>query len=363
LKCWKRKRTLAAVIKNHGMNIEPLFNELSRLIRKKSPAFNHGVIRFVASSSVGMALKLDQELYDADNKSLDVIMEFGGTADPAFEFFMHINESGKYNILEFTFTAPSVYTYRFYWDQSVQDEFDSYLPENLKGTFTPWYSPLSEHKERFLREIADNKLLEAQYAKRWQPIGELLEEFEIQYLSPTHHGYPQWAGDRYLQLWCTHWNTYIVCTRGLYEAGNKLSLGFELYFETKEQPESFDESWQANIVYEIGKILPKVTDLKQRFEASKYLSVKIAMEGAPEDWRLDGQDFIGVMLGIEHNEFQQRNYQFPFRPVNVKLLRPAEMRMFKKLNAKGQQKLVNFYHQRGNATVSSLTRPSALKEE
>lgn len=294
------------------MTIETLFKELSRLLRKNRPAFHHGIIRFIASSSVGMALRLGQELYDADNNSLEMILEFGGTSDPSYELFMHINESGKYNVLEFTFTAPSVYTYRFYWDQSVQDEFDNYLPENLRGTFTPWYSPLSEHRERSLKKIADNKLLEAQYAKRWLPIGELLEKFEIQHLDPVHHGYPQWAGDRYLQLWHTHWNTYIVCTRGLYEAGNTLSVGFELYFETAEQPEPFDESWQVNIVYEVGKILPKVTDLKQRFEASKYLSVKIAVEGAPEDWRLDGQDFIGVMLGIEHNEFRTKRLSVSF---------------------------------------------------
>ena len=87
------------------------------------------------------------------------------------------------------------------------------------------------------------------------------------------------------------------------------------------------------------------------------------MDGAPEDWSLDENDNIGVMLGIEHEEFRNRNIQFPFRSVNAKLLRPAEVRMIKKLNTQGRQKLVDFYHQRGKATLSSLDRPSAVKEE
>lgn len=345
------------------MNIEPVLNRLSWFLRKDKPTFHHGVICIEASSSVSGGLSFHQELYDADNNSLGMLPDNRDIADPAYEFFLHINESGKYNMLEFTFTTPSAYTYRVYWDQSVHDEFQEHLPEKLKYTFTPWYNPLNEHRERFIKFLAKNKLEQALYAKRWQQIGELLEEFQISYSDPGHHGYPAWTGDRYIQLWLTHWNTYIVCTRGLHEAGNKISLDLELYLETVEQPAIFGESWQANIVYELGRILPKVADLKQRFEASTYLDAKLAMKGAPEDWRLDGQDYIGVLLGIEHNEFQQRGIQFPFRPVNVKLLRPAEMRMWQKLNTQGRQKLVNFYYQQGNATVSSLTRPSAVKEE
>ena len=96
---------------------------------------------------------------------------------------------------------------------------------------------------------------------------------------------------------------------------------------------------------------------------SIYISVQVAMDGAPEEWSLNEHDNIGLLLGIEHEEFQTRNIRLGFPPVNVKLLRPAEVRVIKQMNANGRQRLVDFFKQRGKATVSSLDRSSALKGE
>ena len=345
------------------MNIDLIYSKLYELLQNKRPNFHHGICKFISSPSLDSSLQFFQDLYDVNNNSLEYILEdFGDVADLVREYMLFINEEEKYNILEFSFSTPKEYILKFYWDQAVQDDFDLYLPKSMIGKIVSWYMPGSEYRKRRAENAAAIQTKPV-VIKRWQPVGELIEEFEIRYLDPNHHGYPQWAGDRYLQLWKTHWNTYMVCTQGLFEENSAQSLDLELYFETEEKPEPFDESWQANIVYELGKLLPKVTDLNQRFETYKYLSVQIAMEGAPEEWSLDENDNIGVMLGIEHQEFRNRNIQFPFRPLNAKLLRPTEVRMIKKLNTQGRQKLVDFYHQRGKATLSSLDRPSAVKEE
>jgi hypothetical protein len=344
------------------MNIELVYNKLHELLQNKRQTFHHGICKFISSSSLGSAMQFFQDLYDVNNNSLTYILEdLDEVTDLVEEYMLFINEAGKYNILEFSFSTPTEYTYKYYWDQAVQEDFDQYLPKSKVGKIVAWYMPGSDYRKRKAAKAAANPPKPVAI-KRWQPVGELVEEFEIRYLDPTHHGYPQWAGDRYLQLWHTHWNTYMVCTQGLFEANNERSLGFELYFETEEKPDPFDASWQANIVYELGKLLPKVTDLNQRFETYKYLSIQIAMDGAPEEWSVEEHDNIGVILGIEHDEFRNRNIQFPFRPLNAKLLRPAETRMIKKLNSQGRQKLVDFFHQRGKATLSSLDRPSAIKE-
>jgi len=345
------------------MNIDLLYNKLYELLQNKRPDFHHGTCKFISSSSLNSSIQFFQDLYDVNNNSLEYILEdFGNVTDLVREYMLFINGEEKYNILEFSFSTPTEYSFKYYWDQAVQEDFDQYLPNNLKGNIVAWYMPGSDYRKRIAEKAAANPP-QAVAFKRWQPVGELMEEFEIRYLDPNHHGYPQWAGDRYLQLWKTPWNTYIVCTQGLFEENNEKSLGFELYLETEEMPDPFDESWQANIVYELGKLLPKVTDRNQRFEIYKYLSAQIAMEGAPKEWSVEEHDNISVMLGIEHEEFRNRNLQFPFRPLNAKLLRPAETRMIKKLNTQGRQKLVHFYHQRGKATLSSLNRPSAVKEE
>lgn len=345
------------------MNIELVYNKLYEFLRKYRPDFHHGIFKFISSPSLDSSLDISQDLYDVNNNSLKSIFEeFSDVTDPVRDYMLFINGEEKYNVLEFSFSTPTEYTFKYYWDQAVQDNFDLYLPNKLKGKIVAWYMPGSEYRKAIAEKAAVNQA-KAPATKKWQPVGELIEEFEIQYLDPNHHGYPQWAGDRFLQLWHTPWNTYLVCTQGLSEENSQQSLGFELYFETEEKPEPFDESWQANIVYELGKLLPKVTDLSQRFETYKYISVQVAMDGAPEEWSLNEHDNIGLLLGIEHEEFQNRNLQFGFRPVNVKLLRPAEVRVIKQMNANGRQRLVDFFKQRGKATLSSLNRPSAVKEE
>ncbi|OQP58730.1 hypothetical protein [Niastella populi] len=345
------------------MNIDLVYYKLYEFLQNNRPNFHHGIFKFISSPSLDSAVDIFQDLYDVNNNSLKSIFEeFSDVTNPVIDYMLFINGEEKYNILEFSFSTPTEYTFKYYWDQAVQDNFDQYLPENLKGKIVAWYMPGSDYRKRIAEKAAANPPKPVAI-KRWQPVGQLMEEFEIRYLDPNHHGYPQCAGDRYLQLWKTHWNTYMVCTQGLFEENNATSLGFELYFETEEKPDPIDESWQANIVYELGKLLPKVTDLSQRFETYKYISVQIAMDGAPEDWSLNEHDNIGLLLGIEHEEFQNRNLQFGFRPVNVKLLRPAEVRVIKLMNAHGRQRLVDFFRQRGKATLSSLNRPSAVKEE
>jgi hypothetical protein len=345
------------------MNIELVYNKLYKFLRKYRPDFHHGIFKFISSPSLDSSLDISQDLYDVNNNSLKSIFEeFSDVTDPVRDYMLFINGEEKYNVLEFSFSTPTEYTFKYYWDQAVQDNFDLYLPNKLKGKIVAWYMSGSEYRKAIAEKAAANQA-KAPATKKWQPVGELIEEFEIRYLDPNHHGYPQWAGDRFLQLWRTPWNTYLVCTQGLSEENSQQSLGFELYFETEEKPEPFDESWQANIVYELGKLLPKVTDLSQRFETYKYISVQVAMDGAPEDWSMNEQYNIGLLLGIEHEEFQNRNIQFGFRPVNVKLLRPAEVRVIQQMNAHGRQRLVDFFRQRGRATLSSLDRSSAAKEE
>jgi hypothetical protein len=333
--------------------------ELYNLIKNKFPGFYRGSYRIAAQSSNRPAFDFEYKLIDSESEQFSEPIFLSPELSRLVErFFIDINESGKYNVIEINFLNNQS-DFVKYWDQTIQDNFDKHLPKKMKGKVIPWYVNGSDYLKELTAQGADSK----QQLHRWQPVGTLLEEFEIQYLSPIHHDYPQWAEERYLQLWHTHWNTYMICTQGLYKEGDNFSLGLELFLETIEKPDGFSSSWQANIVYEVGKLLPKVPDLKQRFETYKYLSVQIAMEGAPEEWSLPENDNIGVLLGIEHEEFQRRNIKFPFRPLNCKLLRPAETKMIKKLNAKGREKLVNFFNQKGNATISSLDRPSSVKDE
>lgn len=188
---------------------------------------------------------------------------------------------------------------------------------------------------------------------------QLLSEFEIQYLSPIHHGYPAWpGGGRWLQLYQPNSNSQIVSTKGLSD-GNKHP--YEIYLETDDliDVDSFSSSWQANLVYELGKIVPNVPDLAERMEKNTFLTVQVHMDGAPPEWSLDDPNGnIGLFMGLQ-NPLAKEIIQ-PSIPLNIKLMRPAELLYAIQNGYEGRIKLAELFMQQGNATKSNLTRESVV---
>jgi hypothetical protein len=193
---------------------------------------------------------------------------------------------------------------------------------------------------------------------QWSDLGTITDGFEIQYLHPDHHTYPAWpGGDRRLNLLKTKWNTEIIFSDGLSKIGSQNN--YEVYLETNEDVEDFSSSWQANVVYEIGRLIPKVTDLKNRFSKNKYLTVQVQIDGAPDEWSLMSADGnIGILLGLENPNLE--NLNFPFIPINIKLMRPQEIQYVIKNGAEGRNLLASLYSKQGGQTLSYLDRVSVL---
>ena len=188
---------------------------------------------------------------------------------------------------------------------------------------------------------------------------QLLSEFEIQYLSPVHHNYPAWpGGERWLQLYQASTNTQVVITKGLSNGENRIC---EIYLETNDEinAERFSNSWQANLVYELGKILPNVPDFAQRMEKNKYLTVQIEVEGVPPEWSLEDENGnIGLFIGLQNtfiNEFFK-----PSIPLNIKLMRPQELLYSIQNDYSGRLQLAELYLQKGDATISNLERGGVM---
>lgn len=187
----------------------------------------------------------------------------------------------------------------------------------------------------------------------------LITEFEIQYLSPIHQGYPSWpGGERWLQLYWVDTDTQAVFTKGLNNGNN---MPFEIYLQSDEllDAQDFSSSWQCNLVYETGKIMPRVTDLAHRLEKNVYLTLQIVIDGAPPDWSLDDENGnIGLFLGL-HNPIVD-GLVLPPVPLNIKLMRPAELSYCLQNGNEGRMHLAELYKKQGNATISGLQRASVL---
>ncbi len=190
---------------------------------------------------------------------------------------------------------------------------------------------------------------------KWEDIGQIIDEFEIQYLSPIHHGYPKWkGGERWLRLLRANCGNNIVFTQGL--SSREEPKGYEVYLETTEPIDAFSQSWQANLVYEVGKIIPNVHGLESRLQEQEFLSVQIVMDGAPGDWSLnDPNGNIGLFLGLQNP--QLKSFKPPhFTPLNIKLLRPSELLFAINNGKEGRKKLAELIRNQGDVAVSSLDR-------
>jgi len=192
----------------------------------------------------------------------------------------------------------------------------------------------------------------------WDSIGTTIEKFELPYLHPDHHDYPAWAGgDRYLNLLKTKWGNWIVYTNGLHNIVS--GALYEIYIETDEAVEDFGSSWQANIIYAVGRLIPKVNDLSKRVERHQYLSIQIEMEGAPDDWSLKNETGnITLFVGLENPKIKLAD--FSFIPLNIKLMRPKEAEYVKANGDSARHELAKLYMRQGQTCVTSMIRESVI---
>ncbi len=185
----------------------------------------------------------------------------------------------------------------------------------------------------------------------------LITEFEIAYLSPIHHDYPAWpGGERWLQLYETAQGTQIVFTKGLSDGEEN---NYEVFLETDDliSPEDFGSSWQANLVYETGKVLPRVNNLGDRIKTNKFLTLQIDIDGAPEEWSLESPDGnIGLFLSIPTLD----SSDFDFIPLNIKLMRPKELLYAVQNDNEGRKELAELYARQGKLKISNLERDSVI---
>lgn len=188
---------------------------------------------------------------------------------------------------------------------------------------------------------------------------DLITEFEINNLNPNHYGYPEWPGGyRWLQLYDLDSGLQLVVTKGL--SDNHLSR-YEIYLETDEllNCNNFSSSWQANLVYEAGKIIPNVPNLEERLNKNKYLCLQIQIDGAPPEWSInDSNGNIGLFAGLENDNLSDFNQAFI--PLNIKLMRPEELMYCIQHDRIGRNHLAELYKEQENSTVSNLYRKSVI---
>lgn len=80
--------------------------------------------------------------------------------------------------------------------------------------------------------------------------------------------YPDWgADDRGFLQYKTIKNTNLITTYGF----NNEFTNFELYIESEDEIEDFEQSWQKNLLYEVCRTIPEIEDFEELIEETNFL--------------------------------------------------------------------------------------------
>lgn len=195
------------------------------------------------------------------------------------------------------------------------------------------------------------------YRPNWEALGTIDDTLDLGYMNPLLAGYPQWNGSsREILLVKRSEGNDLVCSRGV----SSKEEAFEVYLETSDDAHRLNGSWQMSLIKTIGSIIPNISNFRERLSDHTYLTLQLDMDGAPDEWSVDHPDGnIGMFIGLvdANIDYDALN----FLPINVKLMHPDELLHCLEFGAKGRSELSERYKAQGEATLSSLSRNSALK--
>lgn len=194
--------------------------------------------------------------------------------------------------------------------------------------------------------------------KKWNLNGELLEKHVLPEVNPFDPDYPSWGtNDRSLNLLKTKDDTYMVFTEGYACQGNNV----EFYIESIDEIDDFDSSWQKNLIYETCRNIIYIDDLDEVLKETEFLVLQLHMEGAPKEWSYDHKGGnIGLFIGLERKNEDISEFDDNFKFLNVKLMRPSELKYAIEKGIEGRKDLAKLYAKEEKPNISSMLRNSVI---
>jgi hypothetical protein len=117
-------------------------NAIIEEMNTKNPLWCNYSYKIIASSSLSSAFDLEQkELLNIELNSNWETVWLRNINDKLVDLFKNLNVTEKLNVVEFLFENKTLIEVKTYWLQSVQDEFEMYLPKSKKGKIKAWYLP------------------------------------------------------------------------------------------------------------------------------------------------------------------------------------------------------------------------------
>lgn len=203
----------------------------------------------------------------------------------------------------------------------------------------------------------------------WERIGEVEPDVLTHVLNPSLMGGPRWPSMRQAYRTIHAPGREIMASDGLSDPYDDMDtnadnapyngFGMELYVASEEQAGA--GSWQFQLLYQAAALVAERGNLVSFLEEYTYLSTEFYDVDVPEEWRNE-EGRVGAMLGLPDSLIAAsvKLSLEDVRMVNVKLLTVAELKYVVENGEAARMKLAELLIAQGNATNSSLNRPSVI---
>jgi hypothetical protein len=122
--------------------IQKLAQAIVAEMDEKNPDWFHATYAIQATPAVNIGYQMELDVFDRDNRAIDNSMIWlNSSDDDKKNLFITANKEKQTNKATFRFKNKQLASFTLDWGQSIQDEFNLYLPKSKKGKIKAWYLP------------------------------------------------------------------------------------------------------------------------------------------------------------------------------------------------------------------------------
>jgi hypothetical protein len=198
----------------------------------------------------------------------------------------------------------------------------------------------------------------------WQSVGALDTDVIAHLINPAFMGGPAWPSLRQAFATIRRPDVTIIASDGLsdpYEESENdyNGLGMEVYVETTPIEGAVQGTWQFQLLYQAAQLMAEQGNVITLLDDLTYITTEFYNVDAPFKTE---RGTVGAILGLPSARFDN---DLPLslesiKMVNVKLLTLAELNYAIENGAKGRHQLAQLLIEQGDATLSTLDRPSVI---
>lgn len=198
----------------------------------------------------------------------------------------------------------------------------------------------------------------------WQSVGELDPDVIAHLINPSFMGGPVWPSLRQAFATIRRPDVTIIASDGLsdpYEEGDNdyNGLGMEVYVETTPIEGSVQNTWQFQLAYQAAQLMAEQGNVISLLEELTYITTEFYDVDVPFKTE---RGTVGAILGLPSTRFNNEVTLSleSVKMVNIKLLTLAELDYILQHGDEGRVKVAELLIKQGDATLSTLERPSVI---